>query len=219
MAILKGGLLGTARQGIGGIVTYILNGQQIARSKPASYKDAKTETQKSQRSAMSILLQLARLALGAVRTSFSNRDIRRSGVNEFLSRNLKNGAYNKDTKQIVPANLQFASGTKLKLQVLNLSYNESTGVLEMTINQNANGTTGLATDAVKIVVYDPADDKILTLTSAGTRADAVHSFNVPLDSVPGNRFLNVYAYAADGGDCTNCNMSEDEWNEFELIFA
>ena len=219
MAILTGGLLGTARQGIGGIVTYVLNGQQIARSKPSSYKDAKTDTQKKQRTAMTVMLALARLALGAIRTSFSNRDIKRSGVNEFLSKNLKNGAYDKATSQIVPSKLKFASGPKLKLQIAGIVWDEATGNATMTIVPNANGTTGLVTDTVKVVVYDQATDNVYTLTSAGTRADGVHIFNTPFDAAPGNRNVNIYAYAASPPECSNCGVSEDEWNEMELIFA
>lgn len=219
MAILTGGLLGYSKKAIGSIVTYTLNGAQIARTKPSSYKDAKSDTQKEQRSAMSDMLALARLSLGAIRTSFSSRKANRSGVNEFMSKNLKNGAYDKVNKQIVPANLQFASGSKLKLEVVSVAWDEATGNATMTILPNANGTTGLATDAVKVVIYDPADNKVLTLTSVGTRADGTHVFNAPLKASLGNRQAHVYAYASDPAGCSNCNVSEDEWNEMELIFA
>lgn len=220
MAIIKNGLIGTSRKSIGSIVTYNLNGQNVARTKASSFKDANSADQKLQRGAFSEIVQLGRRLLPVIRSSYSNRPAKRSGFANFISVNLLNGAYDKVSKTFDYSKLNISSGTLRKLDIQEVTFDAMASKLNLFIRDNSDGVTAFPTDSVKVVVIDVLDDKIHILNSINKRADTFHQFTLYPRDTTTNRFLHVYAFASDGEpECPNCNMSEEEWNEVEALFA
>lgn len=89
MAILMNGWRGQSRKKIGNDVTYVLKGQQIARSKAANIANPRTASQMTQRIKMSNVVAMYRANKSWMdRYAFENKKQKWSVFNAFVSANL-----------------------------------------------------------------------------------------------------------------------------------
>lgn len=88
MAILKNLLLSGAKNGLSDIVLYKLNGQQIARSKPASVANPRTTAQMTQRIKLANVVNFYRANRSWMPRAFEHKERIESDYNAFVRANL-----------------------------------------------------------------------------------------------------------------------------------
>jgi len=154
MAILQNGLLGFSKKTIGNIVTYKYGGQQIARTKPSSYKDAKTESQQLQRNAFALILSMFRIISPAVKVAFPEREAKHSAYNTFMKLNVPDAVTGALGSQVITyANVITGKGSLLKPGNVAI-VSDITDRIDLTWDDNTNNTTGFATDKAVITLYN-----------------------------------------------------------------
>jgi len=87
MAVVQNPLIGRGRNSVGNIIFYTSKGQNIIRSKPISYGDAKSPAQLLSRSIFLQVNSLARLFLPVIQISLKPISINQSEYTRFISLN------------------------------------------------------------------------------------------------------------------------------------
>jgi hypothetical protein len=179
MAILTNGLLGNSSKTIGNIVTYTSGGQQIARTKPSHYSDAKTENQQLQRVAFALILSMFRLISPAVKVAFPERQGKHSAYNVFMKENVPVAV----TGALGSQSINFSSviagkGSLLKPRNVAL-ISDITDRIDISWDNNTNNTTGFGTDKAVITVFNPTKNEAETDIFSAQRQTAGHNLSVP----------------------------------------
>jgi hypothetical protein len=170
MSKVKNGALGTFTKSLGNIVFYKSNGQDLARTKPTQYKDAKTDTQVIQRKSLRIILAFFQLIVAAVKISFPERKHTLSAYNAFVSANLPQ-AFDKSGAQpvLLYPNIQISKGSLLKPSDASILASSGYSISANWYN-NTNNTTGFATDKATLVIYNPVKKDCYVSTVDASRA-------------------------------------------------
>jgi len=218
MGILNLGIIGPVRKTIGPVVAYTMKGQNIIRSKAAHYTDKKSEAQQLQRARHTALVQLARLSLGHIRTSFETKLAKQSGYNAFMAANLKASTFVGNSAVIDYSKLSFSKGTKLRPKGFAFGYIASSNTIELAWDNNANDTTGFANDRVKIVLVDAKTNEVFVVTPPATRADEIVSIPSPISADLVQKTINGYLCFGPADTLDTIPISDDEWNELADIF-
>lgn len=175
MAIIKNGLLGNSRKSIGNIVTYRSGGQDVARAKPSSYKDANSEAQQLQRATFKQALDLYRVCSATVKIANPERNQKHSPYNTFMKENAN--------KSIIDglvdlANLFLSKGS---LKEVNIGAISGADENRVSINweNNTNNTTAFSTDkAIVTLIREDTLEAITAATEVQRSAGAVN-VNIP----------------------------------------
>lgn len=179
MAILFNGLLGSSIKSIGNLVTYKSGGQQIARTKAASYKDANTDNQKLQRNAFALILSMFRLISPSVKVAFPEREAKHSAYNTFMKENVPEAVTGALGSQAITfASVITGKGSLLKPRNASVS-SIITDRVDVLWDDNTNDTTGFATDKAVITLFNPAKDEAETSIFDAQRQTAGYNMNVP----------------------------------------
>lgn len=196
MAIIGNGILGPIRKGIGSVVGYTLNGQNVLRSKAATYRDKKSDDQVIQRTKLQLLVAFARLVLGVCRTSFSSRVATQSGYNAFISANLNDFVFPVPGDRIDFTEIKISKGSKLPLIIDSIVADALLNQISVIYPDNSNGSTGLATDRVKLVVYNYTKNLVFESLFTDTRHDQLVKVSVPVGSLEDGDEIYGYVFAA-----------------------
>ncbi|NOZ36006.1 MAG: hypothetical protein GXO80_12000 [Chlorobi bacterium] len=179
MAILTGGLLGKSRKAIGDLVTYVSGGQQIARMKASSYKDANSDDQKLQRNAFVLILGLFRILMASVKVGFPERQSKHSAYNAFMMYNTPEAVSGALGSQVIDySEIVTSKGSLLKASGA-LVDSSITDRVDITWDDNSNATTGFTTDKAVISVYNPVKDEVTTSLFDVTRQTEARNITVP----------------------------------------
>ncbi len=209
MAILKNGLIGTSKKSIGNIVTYVLNGQQVARTKPATFKDANTVLQKEQRTSFITSVNIARLLLSVVRESFTSKNKTQSGYNAFISTNLKKETVFLPNGTFVASEMELSHGKLLTPYVSGTSFDATTKTITTTLKDNSDGVTGYVSDDLNVVVYDVTNERFTIVKKIAKRTEL--TANIVLSYLDGVQTpeLVVYFYSTtlNGSDASDTVIS------------
>lgn len=218
MSILGAGLLGNSRNGIGNIVTYVAKGRTIARTKPATYNDAKSVMQVLQRDRMTVLMTYARLLLGVIRTSFQTKKAFLSGINAFIQANLKPENFVSGGKAFILSNMIIAKGLLQKIKIEKATLAVASGTLSVTYNVEANGTTGFENDLVFYAVIDKS--KNVAYSGQTTQKRRMGSFALSIPGLIGskNTDLAVYVYGKSDPTMKLNDVSDSDYSLVTLIF-
>ena len=91
MAIIKKQVLGTPVKSVGDIVFASVNGQTVAKSKPASYNDANSPDQQLVRNTMKASVELHKMLEEIAKIGFRGRPQTQSPYNAFIANLTKKG--------------------------------------------------------------------------------------------------------------------------------
>lgn len=130
MAKLFNGLLGNSKNKIGSIVTYVMKGQQLARSKAANVSNPRTAAQMTQRIKLANVVAMYRTNKAWMsRYAFANKLTKWSVFNAFVHHNLS-------TSLVALTKQEAAAGACVVAP-----YKMTDGYLsEITVNEDAGGT-------------------------------------------------------------------------------
>jgi hypothetical protein len=148
MAVFKNGVLGSYRNGIGNIVTYRSGGQDIARTKPASFKDANSEAQQEQRSIFKQALELYRVCSTTVKITNPERGAKYSPYNVFMKENTNKSISSEGVRL---ADLVLSKGS-LKEVIPGAISGAGENNVDITWPDNTNNTTAFANDRVVVTL-------------------------------------------------------------------
>jgi hypothetical protein len=167
MAIVENPRIGKARGRVGNVVFTTLYGQNILRTKPFSYKDAKTPAQLINRERHKKILLLLRQVLYYINAAYAGPVERMSPHNRVTSINMKN-CFIANTPDIDPGKFvicdnegSFVDNVVLTSTVAN--------TLTATFDGNAQNDDEAA-DPVRAYGFDVAGNKIWLFDQAATRS-------------------------------------------------
>jgi len=149
MAVIKGSALGKFSKSLGDVTTAVVNGQNIARMKPASYNDANTQTQQNVRTTLAAGVGLYKLLEPIIKIGYNNRPRTESKYNAFI-KNVMNNTLPVTVKKIQAEIEVFTKEAVAKTPIIPGSTPISSGNIH-TVEQNLNSVTYMATfnDEVK----------------------------------------------------------------------
>ena len=201
MAILTGGLLGSSKNQIGGIVTYTVNGRTLARQKPAQYNDKKSDEQVAQRSKFANAVATYRKIQNAVKAGMIKRNPLHSPYNAFISKNVQD-AFNENG--VIFDNLKVSSGniTDTALTIhQGIGANEES-ILTIEEVQPGNNLTSFDNDNLYVLLKkDDTDD--YELLDFGTRATCKEvEHQVPEWIQSGSYSVKAFFVKADNTDAS-----------------
>ena len=217
MSILGAGLLGNSRNGIGNIITYVVKGRTIARTKPATYNDAKTPTQVLQRDRMTTLMMYARLMLGVIRTSFQTKKAFLSGVNAFIQANLKPDNFTVGGKAFSLAKMIVAKGLLQKVALIQATVDKVTGEVRGSFDTFANNSTGFDNDLVHYVIIDKSRNVVYAGDTESPRLVGLFSFNIPGLVGTTNTDLAIYIYGKSDPATKMNDVSDSDYKLLTII--
>jgi len=181
MAILKNGLLGNSKKAIGNLVTYVSKGQQIARTKAANFKDAKTEEQIVTRNKLTAIVEMFRLISPAVKVSFPEAPQTWSAYNQFVSLNTKKACVVVGSDVSIDfSQIQTAKGSLLKPSNVEASASAG-GLVQVIFDDNTNNTTGFATDKLVATLYNQDKNEAAFSLLEVIRNEGGVDINTPAD--------------------------------------
>lgn len=204
MAILSNGLLGNSRKSIANVVTYTLNGQNVARTKATNFKDANTVLQQKQRTAFAKAVDTARLLLSVIRGSYSSKKLQQSGYNAFISSNLTKKTVFLPDGTFVPEQMEISKGSLLVPEIESVNKNIGAKTISVDVSDNTNGVTGFNSDTLQLVIYDKTNDKFTIKKDISTRqtgtVDVVLNY---LDGTSNTDFVAYLFYMSDNKKVTS----------------
>jgi hypothetical protein len=140
MAQLKQGINGPGKGSVGNVIMYEMYGKTYLRSRPAKYKDKKSEKQLAQRQRLSLAQDLVRAIKELVRITFKDAAVGRSAYHSAVSLNLKEaigGAY--PNQFVDPHNVILSHGDLTAPQKVNAKKTEEGILLEWTTDNLSEG--------------------------------------------------------------------------------
>lgn len=179
MARTSNPLIGHSRNKIGGVVFSSWKGINTLREKPASVANPRSDAQVAQRSALALIVALARNILSALETSFRERAVQMSQFNAFVKANLPQ-AFSKSgsTATFLPGNLIAAQGTLVGFE--DLAFDSGTGrALDYTWTDNTGGSGANASDEVWAVVVSADGLNAAAIPTTDPRTNESTSIVVP----------------------------------------
>ncbi len=181
MAIVQNPITGRSRGKFATAVFSKQFGKNIMRSKPEQVKNPKTQLQREQRSKFSLMVELSRMFLPFLKTSFKQAAVGMSQFNMFMKTNIQNvisGTY--PDYEIDFAQLKVSKGTLTGSETaaavvvaghkVNLSWTDNTGVGD-----------ALATDKAMALVINYERKAVVQDITTKTRTEGSLSLTVPAD--------------------------------------
>jgi hypothetical protein len=193
MAIFVNSTFGRIRKSIGDDVSYVLNGQNIVRKKPAGYNDKNSLAQQQQRLKNSVKVDLGRFHKAFYYGQYPNKPTTWSDFNAWSSYN--QGLVLVDAGLAVTFDAAAYVGALGGGQVSDVNtVADGGGVSTIAWNPNANGITGFSTDTVSVIAVNSVDFKpVKILHSAVTREGGTVDLQTPY--VAGNHYYVVFKRA------------------------
>ena len=216
MAILRGAFLTKSKNQLGDIITYQVNGRTIARSKPATYTDANTEVQQTNRSKFSNLVATARLMLGVISSSFQTKKRIESSYNAFMRYNNVPSNFNQSNEVFPSAGFYISKGNRLPVAVANAFVDTSINKTYAEWVDNSNGTTGLASDLVHVALYNATQKKFFYVGFALRETGSILS-DVPADFCQHNDIITSFAYVTTAAGVTPMKYSDSSNFQYSAI--
>lgn len=199
MAIVQNPITGRSRGKFATAVFSKQFGKNTMRSKAIQVSNPRTQLQREQRSKFSLMVELSRMFLPFLKTSFKQAAVGMSQFNMFMKINIQNvisGTY--PDYEIDFAQLKVSKGTLTGTETggalavaahkVNLSWSDNTGVGD-----------ALATDKVLALIINYDRKAVVQDLGSKTRTDLALSLTVPADWAGDS----VYAYMAFSNDANN----------------
>lgn len=199
MAIVQNPITGRSRGKFATAVFSKQFGKNTMRSKAIQVRNPKTQLQREQRSKFSLMVELSRMFLPFLKTSFKQAAVGMSQFNMFMKTNIQNvisGIY--PDYEIDFAQLKVSKGTLTGTETavalavaahkVNLSWDDNSGTAD-----------ALATDKVLALIINYDRKAVVQDLGSKTRADLALSLTVPADWAGDS----VYAYIAFSNDANN----------------
>jgi hypothetical protein len=174
-AVILNGLLGGASGKVGGIVGGKWKNVNYVRAY-AKPSNPNSTDQQVQRSRMRQSVEMARFLLGSLIQPYWNKFYPgMSGFNAFIKYNIMQLA---STTYYWTVNNIISRGNLLGVSGLSATYNTSNGEIVVSWADNTNGSTGLATDELNLVVLTKDGTKYFTEFTWDARDGASASLNI-----------------------------------------
>ena len=118
MSVAENPLTGAMRKSMTNFTTYRLNGMNIVRSKAFKIKDPKSEMQLHMRARMTVLAKIYKEFTPIIALGFSERDVRKSPQNMFVSVNFTTAFVMEDNTPVISYPLMLlAKGSLLRVTI------------------------------------------------------------------------------------------------------
>lgn len=153
-AIQRNGIMGEAKKSAGYLVFYRSKGQNLVRTKPASYNDAKTETQVENRAIFTAAVKKFRELKQILKLGFVEGDIKLSEYNRFMKENTNSLVFDPTTDPVTFDPTEFIP-SKGKLLPLTEFQATSGADSNITLDWTGQGTTpdSAADDNVQVLCF------------------------------------------------------------------
>lgn len=204
-AVINGGILGDFSGKIGNAVGAKWRGIAYAR-KYAVPTYTNTTAQQTQRTKFSVAIDLARQVLGNLVALYWNPfAVKESGFNKIV----REFIMSQDGSNKLTTSTKMAKGTLLGLGTLTCTYTANNGGLETSWSLTGAQGNGLATDEVKLVVYDKANQQLYFPGHMATREDGIGAASIASGLVATNLIAYIFAVQGSGSDLKISDSSAD----------
>jgi hypothetical protein len=193
MAKMQSGLFGPISGKIGGTVGSVWKGIPTMRTKPVSVANPRTPAQTAQRDKFSNVVSVARLLLSSLIQPYWDPFARRmSGYNSFVRANI--GAFD-DSGLATPADFNAARGSLLGITPSIVQSFAVGNDVELTWTDNTGQSDALATDIVRLLVYNETQNKWDFSPTATYTRDSEGGFFLTATEVNSGDVLHCYTFA------------------------
>lgn len=186
--------LGAIKGKVGGLRFSKSLGKNIVASQPSSYQDANTQTQQDNRQAFKGLGDFLRLLISAIRIGFAKAAVGMSAWAKALSVNYAAVSYSGGTLTITYSSIKLALGNLLGFDGLTIEAGAGESEVDITWNDNTNGTTGLGTDILCVGWYCPTTNASGFVQTAVTRADGASGYTLDAGAGQSGELVHVWPF-------------------------
>lgn len=197
MSVVQNPLIGRARQKLGGTVFTTWKGINVIKGKPLTVANPRTDPQIMRRSAMSQIVELARLLTGALNLGFKEQAVRKSAFNAFVGYNLRN-AFNYTAPPVAtltPATLLVSQGTVSPTAISAISADESINVVAVDWTSASLLPGQSNADSMQCVVYNENKDIWVSTHNPAVRTDNSISMTLPTGFVTVGDVIRAYLFS------------------------
>ncbi len=209
MAIVQNPITGRTRGKFASAVFSKQFGKNTMRSKPIQVANPRTQLQKEQRAKFALMVELSRMFLPFLKTSYKQSAVGMSEFNMFMKSNIKNvisGTY--PDYAIDFSELQVSKGSLTGADMASAA-----AAAGSKINVIWNDNTGMAdaqdSDKVMALVINPEKGTAFSSIAEKTRADEALEINLPADWVGDDVYAYLVFKAADTIKTSNSSFLGD----------
>lgn len=196
---IRTGILGFIKQTADGITFSKWKDKNVMKRKNQASSAPPTEAQLAVRRRFAILVPLMRLCGGFLRLTFKAYLSSQTAYNAFMSFNYANTTDNGSEASITYNNLVISKGSVLPMTGTTAATGSGAAkTFLLTWDDNTNGTTGLSTDVMGIVVIG-SDGSVVEFIDSGVTRDA-ETYTATVSSLPAASAVEVYPFFARADD-------------------
>lgn len=197
MAIFNSVLMGGVRNSVDNVTMYESRGRRIARRKPSSVRNPRTDKQRRQRAKMKLLVELSMGFVDVAAVGFAGRNSKMSPVNAFVAANMPNVTVDDEYVATLDYKTLACSLDKKRkrpsvtasLEGMNLSFAQS---------EQEYWGTAKKDDAVYAVLLDEVLGETMLVPLKNRGEGGMTSVTLPDDWQPEKLHVYVFAASADG---------------------
>lgn len=196
MSIVQNPLIGRTKKQAGGMVFTTLNGQNVMKSKPASYRDANTTVQQNNRTFHKSIVLLAASLAPIARSLFEKQPTTMTAYSRILQQLHAMRTGNSGSYVFSPIDAVIGSGS-VDLPITSAVYSTSTGIIELDFDYSAASEAGFISESISAVVLNKSTLAVVgSPSSIGMIGEDTNSISVPTNLTASQ--LCVFAYATKG---------------------
>lgn len=200
MSIVQNPLIGRTKKQSGGMVFTTLNGQNVMKAKPASYRDANTLVQQGNRAYHKAIVQLAASLAPIARSLFEKQPTTMSAYSRILQQlhAMRTGASGE--YRFSPDGAVIGSGS-VELPISSASYTPSTGRVELSIDNGAALAAGFTNEAISTVILDKSTLQVISFSpEAGDISSDTVVCTIATGLITSQLCIFIYATSGSGAD-------------------
>jgi hypothetical protein len=185
MGKIRQGIIGGFSGKVGNVVGSAWKGISYMRILPVSVANPKTDAQLSQRQKLSVTMHFLQPLSEFLKTGFKSYAVKMTGINAAMSYNIKNaltGTY--PNIAIDYPNALVARGN-LAGALNQVAASTVAGTVHFTWEDNSGEIGASSYDKTLLVVYNPTQHQVVTVSQLAERADGTQTVTVP-DSFSGD---------------------------------
>lgn len=209
MAIVQNPITGRTKGKFASAVFSKQFGKNTMRSKPISVANPRTQLQKEQRAKFALMVELSRMFLPFLKTSYKQSAVGMSEFNMFMKSNIKNVisgtfpdyAIDFSELQVSKGSLtgvNMATATAVVGSIVEIDWSDNTGVAD-----------AQAADKVLALVINPTKGTAFSSIAEKTRADESLELNLPADWVGDEVYVYIAFNAAESTKTSNSSFLGD----------
>jgi len=209
MAIVSNPLIGKSRKKIGGVVFSSWKGIQVLKEYNPKPRNPKTGAQTIQRNKMAAIVALYGTASSFFNAGFSERAVKQSAYNAFVSENVKReftvGPDN--SVQINPSNVAASDGTLDGTDIDTLTITNGSPYVVIGYDDSVSGDQA-ANDEVYALASNLTNGDMVYSMAEATRADGEITLTLPNNATTGDSFVAYLFFKQASGGKVSASVSD-----------